>query len=161
MICHGIPDLRPLQDGDIVNGKRYLEVISIFCASSYSSPHCFIYLIVEGIRPFLPLSLFLFAFYQNFSVDVTVYHRGFHGDLNETFFVGKVDDESKKLVRVTHECLQNAINIVRPGVKYRDIGAVIEKHARANGFSVVRTYCGHGIHRQAHIPALNKGSNRP
>ena len=41
-----------------------------------------------------------------------MYHRGFHGDLNETFFVGdKVDEESRKLVRVTYECLQEAIKI--------------------------------------------------
>lgn len=43
-------------------------------------------------------------------VDVTVYHSGFHGDLNETYFVGKVDEESKKLVRTTYECLQKCID---------------------------------------------------
>ncbi|CAJ0587817.1 unnamed protein product, partial [Mesorhabditis spiculigera] len=102
VICHGIPDLRPLVDGDLCN------------------------------------------------VDVTVYHRGFHGDLNETFFVGEVDAESKKLVNVTYECLQKAIDIVRPGVKFREIGNVIQKHANANGFSVVKAYCGHGIHRLFH-----------
>ncbi|XP_035671279.1 methionine aminopeptidase 1-like, partial [Branchiostoma floridae] len=102
VICHGIPDLRPLQDGDIVNG------------------------------------------------DVTVCHRGFHGDLNETFFVGKVDDASKKLVRVTHECLPKAIEAVKPGVRYREMGNIIQKHAQANGFSVVKTYCGHGINQLFH-----------
>ena len=45
------------------------------------------------------------------SVDITTYHRGYHGDLNETFFVGNVDDKSKELVRVTHECLAKAINL--------------------------------------------------
>ena len=44
-----------------------------------------------------------------FSVDITVYHKGFHGDLNETFFVGKVDETYQKLVRVTYECLDQAI----------------------------------------------------
>ncbi|KAK7870712.1 hypothetical protein R5R35_009865 [Gryllus longicercus] len=102
VICHGIPDLRPLKNGDICN------------------------------------------------VDVTVYHRGFHGDLNETFFVGEVSPEAKKLVQVTAECLLKAINIVKPGEKYREIGNVIQKHAQANGFSVVRSYCGHGIHRLFH-----------
>ena len=43
------------------------------------------------------------------SVDITVYHKGFHGDLNETFFVGKVDEKYQKLVRVTYECLDQAI----------------------------------------------------
>ena len=40
-----------------------------------------------------------------------MYHGGYHGDLNETFFVGEVDDKYKKLVRVTHECLQQAIDM--------------------------------------------------
>lgn len=84
------------------------------------------------------------------NVDVTVYHRGFHGDLNETFFVGNVPESSQRLVQVTYECLSKAIAIVKPGEKYREIGNVIQKHAQAAGFSVVRSYCGHGIHRLFH-----------
>lgn len=45
-----------------------------------------------------------------FLVDITAYHRGFHGDLNETFFVGEVDDVSKLLVKTTYECLKMAIS---------------------------------------------------
>jgi len=45
------------------------------------------------------------------AVDVTVYHRDFHGDLNETFLIGNVSPEAKKLVQVTSECLLKAINI--------------------------------------------------
>jgi methionyl aminopeptidase len=45
------------------------------------------------------------------AVDVTVYHRGFHGDLNETFLIGNVSPEAKKLVRITSECLTKAISI--------------------------------------------------
>ena len=44
------------------------------------------------------------------AVDITTYHRGYHGDLNETFFVGKVSDLGKHLVKTTHECLQQAID---------------------------------------------------
>jgi methionyl aminopeptidase len=84
------------------------------------------------------------------NIDITTYHRGFHGDLNETVFVGEVSDKAKTLVIVTNECLRKAIDIVRPGVKYRDVGDVIQKHAQAHGFSVVRSYCGHGIHRLFH-----------
>jgi methionyl aminopeptidase len=102
VICHGIPDKRPLEDGDIVN------------------------------------------------IDVTVYHNGFHGDLNETYCVGNVDEAGKKLIENSRRCLEKAIAIVRPGTLYREIGAVIEKEARKDGFSVVRTYCGHGIHRLFH-----------
>jgi methionine aminopeptidase len=46
-----------------------------------------------------------------------VYHRGFHGDLNETLFIGEVDERSKKLTRVTHEAIMAAIAIVKPGNK--------------------------------------------
>ncbi|XP_071953603.1 methionine aminopeptidase 1-like [Antedon mediterranea] len=102
VICHGIPDGRPLEDGDIVN------------------------------------------------IDITVYYKGFHGDLNETFFVGKVDEGSKNLVKVAYDCLMQAIDEVRPGVRYRELGNTIMKHAQTNGCSVVRTYCGHGIHRLFH-----------
>ena len=42
-------------------------------------------------------------------VDITIYYNGFHGDLNETFFVGEVDEESKQLVKVTYECISQAI----------------------------------------------------
>ena len=67
VICHGIPDQRPLQNGDIVN------------------------------------------------VDVSAYYKGFHGDLNETFVVGEVDDDSKRLIRTTLEASQ-------PPVLIRDHG---------------------------------------
>ncbi|TKY63694.1 Methionine aminopeptidase 1A [Spatholobus suberectus] len=63
VICHGIPDARKLEDGDVVN------------------------------------------------IDVTVYYKGVHGDLNETYFVGNVDEESRQLVECTYECLEKAISI--------------------------------------------------
>ena len=46
----------------------------------------------------------------------------------------------------------NVIKIVsvKPGEKYREIGNIIQKHAQANGFSVVKSYCGHGIHKLFH-----------
>ncbi|XP_050431418.1 methionine aminopeptidase 1-like [Adelges cooleyi] len=64
VICHGIPDMRPLADGYICN------------------------------------------------VDITVCHRGYHGDLNETFLIGNVSKTAEKLVNVTWEYLQKAINTV-------------------------------------------------
>lgn len=54
--------------------------------------------------------IYFFLFYI-YLVDITLYHDGFHGDMNETFFVGNVDEKSKKLVKVTHECLMKAIEI--------------------------------------------------
>ncbi|XP_042503796.1 methionine aminopeptidase 1A-like [Macadamia integrifolia] len=112
VICHGIPDARRLEDGDIVN------------------------------------------------VDVTVYYKGVHGDLNETYFVGNVDEASQHLVRSTYECLEKAISIVKPGVRFREVGEVINRHASMSGLSVVRSYCGHGIgelfHCAPNIPHYGK-----
>ena len=84
------------------------------------------------------------------NLDISVYYDGMHGDLNETYLVGNADSESQKLVKTTRECLDKAIAMCKPGVLYRDLGNVIQKHASENGFSVVRTYCGHGIHSYFH-----------
>ena len=44
-------------------------------------------------------------------MDISVYHGGFHADLNETFFVGNVDDDSRKLVQIAYECMMKGIEI--------------------------------------------------
>jgi methionyl aminopeptidase len=102
VICHGIPDRRPLQDGDIVN------------------------------------------------LDVSVYYNGMHGDMNMTYPVGNVDEAGLKLIESARECLDEAIKQVKPGMRYRDMGDIIQPIAKKNGHSVVRTYCGHGINRLFH-----------
>ncbi|KAF8681484.1 Methionine aminopeptidase [Rhizoctonia solani] len=102
VICHGIPDQRKLEEGDIVN------------------------------------------------LDVTLCYKGFHGDLNETYPVGQISEESKKLIRTTRQCLDAAIAICKPGTLFRDLGKAIEPIARAQGCSVVRNYTGHGIHNLFH-----------
>ena len=104
VICHGIPDDRPLVDGDIVN------------------------------------------------IDVTVYLEGVHGDTNATFLVGRVDGASRRLVRVTRECLDLGIAAVRPGRPVSDIGRAIETEATRHGYGVVRAFVGHGIAEQFHGP---------
>merc|ERR1712173_138611 len=74
VICHGIPDCRPLEKGDIVN------------------------------------------------IDITVYKDGYHGDLNETFIVGDINDIKKEyleLIKTTYDATMNAINHVKPGVMCR------------------------------------------
>ncbi|OII74712.1 methionine aminopeptidase [Cryptosporidium ubiquitum] len=97
VICHGIPDFRPLEEGDIVN------------------------------------------------VDISVYYKGVHGDLNETFPVGKVDKKSMKLMKIAYQCLEESIKICKPGTMYREIGNLIQSICDKHGFSVVKTYCGHGV----------------
>ncbi|KDQ26789.1 hypothetical protein PLEOSDRAFT_1077617 [Pleurotus ostreatus PC15] len=84
------------------------------------------------------------------NIDISLYHDGFHADLNETYAVGEIDEESKKLIRVTRECLDDAIALCRPGTLFRDIGKAIEPKARANGCATVRNYTGHGINDLFH-----------
>ncbi|KAK6200934.1 methionine aminopeptidase [Scheffersomyces amazonensis] len=117
VICHGIPDKRPLEDGDIVN------------------------------------------------IDVSIFYLGFHADLNETYYVGdkaKANPDIVRLVETTRESLDLAIKAVKPGIAFRELGNIIEKHATENGVSVVKTYCGHGtgeyFHCQPNVPhyARNK-----
>ncbi|KAI5017456.1 hypothetical protein ZWY2020_042344 [Hordeum vulgare] len=74
------------------------------------------------------------------NIDVTVYYKGVHGDLNDTYFVGNVDEASKHLVRCTYECLEKAIHN-----RFREVGEVVSRHASMSGLSVVKSYCGHGI----------------
>lgn len=84
------------------------------------------------------------------NVDVTPILNGFHGDTSKTFLVGNVSDQAKNLVRVTKECLDLAIKVVRPGARVGDIGAEIQNHAEKHGYSVVRDFVGHGIGRGFH-----------
>ncbi|UZJ51335.1 hypothetical protein CBS101457_000655 [Exobasidium rhododendri] len=105
IICHGIPDQRPLKDGDIVN------------------------------------------------LDVTLYHHGYHGDLNSTYPVGPKAEASEadmRLIKTTRECLDAAIAICGPGVPYADIGRVIQPIAEGKGLAVVKKYTGHGISNVFH-----------
>jgi len=84
------------------------------------------------------------------NLDISLYFDGYHGDVNETYAVGEIDDDSKRLIRTTRECVDEAIAICKPGALFRDIGRVIEPIAKRNGCSVVRTYTGHGIHELFH-----------
>jgi len=84
------------------------------------------------------------------NIDVTPIVDGYHGDASRTYLVGNCSEKTKKLVKVTQECLDLAIAAVRPGARVGDIGAAIEKHAHAHGFSVVRDFVGHGIGKNFH-----------
>ncbi|OCF36461.1 methionine aminopeptidase, type I [Kwoniella heveanensis BCC8398] len=100
-ICHGIPDQRPLVEGDIIN----LDVSLCEC---------------------------------------------FHADLNATYPVGKIDQESQDLIDTTRKSMEEAIAICKPGVPYREIGNKIEEIVRPKGYSIVRRYTGHGVHNLFH-----------
>src|SRR5581483_2893010 len=85
-----------------------------------------------------------------FSIDVGVTLDGFVGDTAATIPVGKVSEDRLKLVRVTEECLQRAIEQCRAGNHLGDIGWAVQSHAEAHGYSVLRDYVGHGIGRRMH-----------
>lgn len=84
------------------------------------------------------------------NIDVTVIKDGYHGDSSKMFFVGKPSIMAERLCRVTLECLEIGIKMVRPGMQLGDIGAAIQKHAEDHNYSVVREFCGHGIGAEFH-----------
>ncbi len=102
VVCHGIPNERPLKNGDIVN------------------------------------------------IDVTVIKDGWHGDTSRMFIVGEASIAATRLCKLTYEAMWYGIQEVRPGARLGDIGYAIQQFAQAQGYSVVREYCGHGIGRTFH-----------
>ena len=101
-VCHGIPNDRPLKNGDILN------------------------------------------------IDVTVIKDGWHGDTSRMFVVGEGSIAAKRLVQFTYDAMWKGIVKVKPGVRLGDIGHAIQTFAEANGFSIVREFCGHGIGQRFH-----------
>lgn len=102
VVCHGIPNDKPLKKGDIVN------------------------------------------------VDVTVIKDGWYGDNSRMYTVGEASIAAKRLVAITYDAMWHGIEQVKPGARLGDVGWAIQKFAEANGFSVVREFCGHGIGRNFH-----------
>ena len=84
------------------------------------------------------------------NIDITVIKDGFHGDSSRMFTVGQPPILAKRLIDTTKLCLMKGIEAVKPGARLGDIGAIIQSLAEAQGFSVVREYCGHGIGRGFH-----------
>jgi methionyl aminopeptidase len=84
------------------------------------------------------------------SIDTGVQLNGYYGDSAITVGVGEISEETKKLLEVTRESLELAIEKARPGNRLFDICGTVEKHVTANGFTVVREFVGHGIGTQMH-----------
>jgi methionyl aminopeptidase len=84
------------------------------------------------------------------SIDTGVELEGYYGDSAITVPVGQISPEAERLLRVTREALELAIEKVRQGNRLLDISATIERHVTAAGFSVVRDYVGHGIGTRLH-----------
>jgi methionyl aminopeptidase len=93
-------------------------------------------------------------------IDCGVVYKGYYGDAARTFPVGRVDDTASRLLQVTREALELAVERARPGNRLSDIGHAIESHVVEYGFSVVREFVGHGIgtalHEDPQIPNFGK-----
>ena len=79
------------------------------------------------------------------NVDCTTILDGYYADASRMFVIGKTTPQKQKLVDVAKECLEIGMQAARPFSFVGDIGNAIEKHAKKNGFSVVRDLCGHGV----------------
>jgi len=89
-------------------------------------------------------------------IDCGVLYKGYYGDAARTFAVGKVSEQAARLLRVTQEALELAVQQVRPKNRLQDIGSAVQRHVEANGFSVVREFVGHGVgtslHEEPQVP---------
>lgn len=83
-------------------------------------------------------------------VDTGAYFQGFHGDSCITIPIGEVTPEAAKLIRVAEEALYKGIEQVKAGAYLLDLAGAIEDHVKANSFSVVEEFTGHGVGRNLH-----------
>ena len=84
------------------------------------------------------------------SVDVGAYYKGFHGDCAATFPCGTISTEAQRLIDVTKQSFFEGIRFAKRGHRVSDISHAIQTHVEDNGFSVVRTFVGHGVGAQLH-----------
>ena len=84
------------------------------------------------------------------NLDITLEKNGYIADSSKTYLIGNVSLSARRLVDTTYEALWKGIAQVKPGAKLGDIGYAIERHAKKNGYTVVKEYCGHGIGKEMH-----------
>lgn len=85
-------------------------------------------------------------------LDFGVVLDGFYGDAAITVPVGLVSEEARRLIDTTRAALAAAIEVARPDRRVGDLGAAVQRHVEASGFSVVLDFVGHGIGRRLHEP---------
>ena len=99
------------------------------------------------------------------SVDVGAYFQGFHGDCAATFICGDTDPESKRLVEVTRQSFFEGLKFAKRGFRVSDISHAVQSYVEENGFSVVRSFVGHGvgenIHEEPEVPNFGKPGRGP
>ncbi len=84
------------------------------------------------------------------SIDVGAFYKGFHGDCAATFACGAISTEAQKLIDVTKQSFFEGLRFVKKGSRVQDISHAIQTYVESNGFSVVRTFVGHGVGRKLH-----------
>ncbi|MEH7300498.1 type I methionyl aminopeptidase [Neobacillus drentensis] len=84
------------------------------------------------------------------SIDIGAKYNGYHGDSAWTYAVGKIDENSQRLLDVTEESLYQGLKEAKPGERLSNISHAIQKYVEANGFSIVREYVGHGVGQDLH-----------
>jgi methionyl aminopeptidase len=98
-------------------------------------------------------------------IDCGVQYKGYFGDAARTFAVGEVGAEARRLLAVTQEALELAVQQVRPGGRLSDIGCAVQRHAEKHGYSVVREFSGHGIgaalHEDPQVPNFGEPGKGP
>ncbi len=81
---------------------------------------------------------------------------GYFSDAAFSVAVPPVAPATERLLRVTRECLDRAIAAAKPGARIHDVSRAVFSHARANGYGVVRQFCGHGVgfsqHEDPQVP---------
>lgn len=99
------------------------------------------------------------------SVDMGAKLDGFYGDCAVTVPVGRIGDDAARLLDVTEAALYKGLDVVRSGARVSDIGAAVQAHVEAHGFSVVREFVGHGIgtklHEEPQIPNYGTAGRGP
>ena len=124
MICHGIPDDRKLECGDIINVDITVHLNGFHgdCSEMFVvTPH---------------------------------HHKDVDGEEDRTAMARHakevLDEAGQNLLQTTYDCWISACQFVKPGRDYKDIGAIIEDYVVPRGFSTVRNFCGHGIGQTFH-----------
>ena len=84
------------------------------------------------------------------SIDLGAFYQGYHGDTAATFAAGEISPDAQRLMDVTKESLMKGIAMAHAGNRIGDISYAVQSHAEAAGFSVVRSFVGHGIGAQLH-----------
>jgi methionyl aminopeptidase len=118
--------------------------------AGYPFPSCLCVSVDDEVVHGIPRDDRILAEGQIVSIDCGVRYQGFCGDAAVTLPVGEVLESSKKLIRITEEMLDVAINEIKPGLKWSQVASKMQAHVEKNGFSVVREFVGHGIGVEMH-----------